>query len=484
MLYYRYMSKERGRGNPDVGKAKNTETTPASLETQRFVHQPIEKLLDVGSLFPADVKKELIPVAKALEPYEEFAAESEGTVFEDKQALIELLDQQGIITPEFLLRFQDIGKGFVKERVAQEQKQLTSSSATQKLLKKQVEDTLRARNSVFQRLEKDKRPLAAAVLHEASSYSYEKTIERMIDRHGLTKVIMSVGSPRPDLAEKDRLRAIQHLSWLQYANTMKHVLANKPPDRPSKAETENQLALLKEVSFSNQETMTVNVFLTGVTEPLQIHVGVSDDLDAFTLAVFTVEFGVTRASGKLSRVTGQIHPQDHFLFTLENHFAYSAHEEHYEFLRSAVIGALEKGYLSGLLKEKVYVEITPSDAPQEATPESAHDDEVVSHESLPDDTNSETADTHDLPDDPQEDALSTKKTRYSTRRLSWRRIMAALKRCGVEIDMSYAHPKLRYEDKVTSYLNSHDKDQKHNKNVLFQTLKQLGISKDEFMAKL
>lgn len=69
-------------------------------------------------------------------------------------------------------------------------------------------------------------------------------------------------------------------------------------------------------------------------------------------------------------------------------------------------------------------------------------------------------------------------------RLTWRRIIPAMRRCGVEVTLTKNHPKFQRGEHVYHFVNYHEKDDGRIVRALYKALKKLQIAEEEFAAAL
>lgn len=477
------------------GKGPGPEREPAA---QR--HASIDSLLNVGPGLSPEARGHIGSLARALEPYEDFAKTFGKGPIEDKIALIEILDQQHVISPEFLNEFGKVGRLIDLMNVRAERQlhaavtthtkngEPTSEDGARAIRKAQeehrriVREVERTTGSILSRFDKDQRPLAKAVMTEALTMSFVRSLERNILRQGAKKVMADYAPDGLTMEDNERFHGQRHLAWIRHAAGAGKLKLGEYKEKPDDFTVEEKLKLLRDAEFMPAAPMAFQLpFGSPSTGPATLILSVSESNNAFTIANVVVRLGNERVACSLSRLTGQLHPTGGMFFTLEDEFRFAGAQRYYAFLRETIIRTLFVAWERGKLTEQTYLEIDP-----ETDKEAAVDVPVEEHAPITDSTIPEVQ-----PQTPViEESVSTnvsvpeRKRRFATGRISWRRVMTTLERCGVQIDMGHAHPKLKYEGRTTRYLNSHEKDPRHSREQLFNALADLGISRETFFEKL
>ncbi len=212
-------------------------------------------------------------------------------------------------------------------------------------------------------------------------------------------------------------------------------------------------------------------------------------MNPLLLAIFTIRNSSNwiLAEWSISRTTGEVVMPEYAFQPLLNCFGTFRQEHLYVALRQWSMAHLFNAVLDGKIGEETYVSLSreeedtdevPFDppVPEEVTVEAVA--QVVAVEPVLETLVSE-------PEAPRpERERKQREPAFERSRYSWRRIMRALIRCGVEVTMGGKHPKLRYEGRVGTFLNPHSQDTHKNVYVLWATLKQLGISRATFRENL
>lgn len=461
------MRPENGSGNPEGEKGKKPRVSP-------------ERLLDVGPGFSQEVKKRIADMARTLEPYEDFASEFSHGPIGDKLALVEILDQQGILSPAFKQQFDAIARIVSGIPAALQEKFDRAPLASKRLLKGQLEAQVRehdrATNLIAGRLTADNRPLARNLYAEALRGSIVLSLERNIVQRGFSTVW------------REKKETSEDIHWIAFAIAAERAPLTERQKDPLDFSIDEKLRLLKEAQFQPSNQFAYQLPYKNEEKQLNIVMQVLETTNALTLVNFVIPFPGLNLNGSFSRATGELHVNNAMLLSLEEHFRIAGAQNAYKNLREIIINALFDAWEKGALTEEEYVTFDELPADNVVSIET-----VIKEDTIVDSTNSEESITEPETKPETEIAVSTaqtaapvpeRKKRYSTRRFTWRRVMAALKRCGVEIDMGHAHPKLRYDGKTAGYLNSHDRDTRHNRQVVQDTLATLQIPFETFLEKL
>ncbi len=216
-------------------------------------------------------------------------------------------------------------------------------------------------------------------------------------------------------------------------------------------------------------------------------ISVRNDLDPTLLC--TIRLSQAGGSGLacgLSRVTGDLVPDGMRFTSLKWAFAATGNVAHYEYLKEYVLEAVLQAIESGQLREHAFIngqsvmERMKSLLPAPVTPVSI---------AAPTQTRPQTAKPVVVSRKPLDLAGSmrpkTEPPRLIIRegRISPRRILPALKRCGVIIERG-THPKLKYGGRTTRFLNPSERNQFKNEMELYRVLDELHISLIDFYRAL
>lgn len=468
------------------------------------MHATVERLVDVGPGLPPETRARIAALTKALESYEDFADTFGKGEIEDKIALIEILEQCQVFSPEFLQQFESVGR-LIHAMHDKAEKRLHAAVTmhgkppglpvapeirkAEKEHQKLVSDADRTMGSILSRLQGDHRPLANAVMTEAITASFIRSLEKNIKRNGVAQVMADYAPDGIPMDDNERVHGQRHLAWIRHAATGASLKDADYHPGPSDFTTEEKLQLLREAEFMPSDPIGYRLPFTAANgEPGILTIQIHPAANAFTLASFAIRVGKTRVFGSFSRLTGQLHPPHCMLLTLEEEFRFANAKNYYQLLRDMIIRALFTAWEAGKLKEKEYLVIDPiAEAESEEPP--AHEEEpVVQEEPTEENVTEINAAQEEPPIVHSQEASATttveKKKRPGKISYTWRRVMRALERYGVKIETEHAHPRLIFEGKTTRYLNSSETDSRYIREQLFNALKELGIPREEFKKKL
>lgn len=453
----------------DLPKAEHT----PHIE-QPSTHKTLANLLNVGPGFPVSAEKPLAELAKILEPYEDFASAFGTGDISEKMALFEILEQDGVFSKEFMEKFASIGtlmhlQGHEKRTISDPGALRPEVVSTQARYSRDLD---RASKSIHHRLKEDKRPLATSIMGEALHHSFLLSLEFNIRARGFQKVLAENTGNSP-ASPVERTHAMRYLNWIHYALAARKLFPKLSGENADGFTVDEKFSLLRDAEFLPSPELTMKLPILAEGKPITLSVSIPEKAHTLTLADFAIRDGNIVIRGNISRIDGELHLKGNLFFSLQEVFRFSGAKEHYEFLKKVLILSIFRAWQNGTLKEREYLE---SDTPPEQTESSPALDippNVLAEE----------------PRTPENLAATTEQEKKKLKeiprgKITWRRVMRAFKRFGITIDKSHAHPKLFFNGKTSGYLNSHDTDVRHNRQVLFDTLEELEIDRAEFMKKL
>lgn len=165
-------------------------------------------------------------------------------------------------------------------------------------------------------------------------------------------------------------------------------------------------------------------------------------------------------------------------------------------LREAMILALFDALATGHIREQAWLpssafsELFPVEPPQapvpEASPLPAPSEEVAERTPSPNAllTRQNVITFEELEALNGKAPTQPRRVILRTRQLTWRRIIAALGRCGVRVEAGGKHVKLVLGNKSHAFLNPHDQETRKNVWVLKEVLETFEISHERFYAAL
>ncbi|MDO8631360.1 MAG: hypothetical protein Q7R41_12800, partial [Phycisphaerales bacterium] len=207
-----------------------------------------------------------------------------------------------------------------------------------------------------------------------------------------------------------------------------------------------------------------------------------------------------------SRITGELVPDGMNVVSAAEVFALASNSETYTRIRDAAFAGFVDAVEKGIIAERPFVSFDSEEgeriayrpprqrakvAPPVAVPAEVPSPKNLTSKKLSEDIAKPAKPTgRNIPIAEQIAEMNRSREEKGERvvwmesRITWRRVIAALKRIGVSIDVRGAHPKLQYGTKTTRYLNAHEADPATNKHELYRVLRELDIARDTFFAQL
>lgn len=454
-----------------------------------------------------ETRKSLGNFAQKLVNYEFFALSiSHGK--RDQIALFDLLEEQGVLNEALLQEVREIGRKIGKDQEKRSEQFFHVHKDRKMNTVGLLVDTNEANASVLEQTEafeaiqerayREGRVLFQIFLEEMLKNAYVYSVTTKIRR--LERVDNMGGF---DLAMRDTEEAARtgidpaHQSavvqWFRFAKScmQRKKKAQTPQEQMrEKKLLENMVQELQDLAF--QETVGTHVTLEDFYwrgAPVRCRIFVTRDQSPLALCKIMLEgaSGVHIAEGYVSRITGDITVNETLVTSAEEVFTFFQAEHVAKLLKKSVLNAIHALWHKESLQEAEEVFLDGEEGEEGQNEEVVHDHVV--HEQRKRESEIFREDRGSREGGEGEPARVEKKAerkgdRGSLAGYSWRHVLHALRRCGVQVVLSGDHPKLRYQGKTIDYLNRHDDDPRRNRHVVHKTLRALGISVEEFKKKL
>ncbi len=485
----------------------------------------IESLVQVTQDFPEKLPKKIASITKRVTPFEDMALaagkdqiagldlndlmEAEGVLNED---LVREIESGGRMmraywrTQEALLlrprheEFEGGGRFILDEAVVQKWERFG----------KRVDANM---NGIIARLDADRRPIALNFTSEMMQYSLLISLAQQAQSNGLDAAA-DVHRKRTELPVHQQILIQSVIAAAKYQ------AVGEAPIREYSAK--DAFELLRDGAYEATEDWGVPIDLPGVQcsgKAMKATLQTFSTQNPLILGCIELHSPVTGgvlARFVLSRITGELVPDGMQLVSGREIFAIMGNPGAYDRIRDAAFCGLLQAVEEGKIKEMPFVSLTKDEQTQVAfrppkarlkappvPPVGADSDVVLKEEEsgISQNIDQISVDSLDLQAvQPKIRELSiaeqiAEMNRTNTQekrdrvvwlesRITWRRVIRALKRIGVTIEMGGAHPKLKFQSKTTRYLNSHEGDSARNKHELYRVLDELFIPKDAFFAAL
>lgn len=441
---------------------------------------PLALLGDYFVVSP-DVRSKILALAKVMEPYELYAATVDWDQSPDRMAFIQLLEADGAFSKDVLQAMETAGEaiyGQCKNMVTEHEKKGFS-------FQKHARESRRfdnATNNMRKQLAGQNRFLACLMLEEACRYSLTRNIGELIRVVGEDKLISQVCEEVRSGNEPVEAGIIidwYNLAWRSTSNKVWAYPWSKDIT-PNDAYTYLKEIELEPISKGKGPRFRFPWELHGVGR-LSFEIFVPEDLDPIYLACFRaystdhqfiVEWAMTRNNAQLVSQGG------HFVSLLPI-FVHYKREKLYTYLTQHCIHCLMGALLKGTLKEQSWVTIKESDSTTAMFEETEPETESTVIEPV-------VEETAELATNIEQTAIfqalisPTKLGPFTHGSLAWRKIVPTLRRCGVSVEFGGKHLKLNHNGKTSTFVNSHSRDSRKNRWILFECLKQLDISRATF----
>jgi len=465
-----------------------------------------KRFLPKSPAISADLRDRVIDLAKALEPFEMAAKDAFSKGPLERRELCELLEWNTVSGPMLARQVERCGRAlYVEKRAVQRKADQHLSEASIQVCVKATCSLLNSFQEIGRWLFSDGRNLASYHLSEVKSYSNVLEERDFVARRGtesLARRAQSAGN----------LESAIRAGWFK-ANERVRILPRGPAEGSLNAD--EIFSLIRDMEFSDTSEDGIRILLPSLAIdgiPLTARLAQMPSENPFIHMLFFLndEHGALLAAGALCRLTGEILIGGMSIIPARICFD---DREVYETIRSEIFHAILAAVDAGALVEKEFVDLTPAEIAQLKR--------VVAHAAdrpmaRPTKTNgaatAKVETTEPPPELPPEPELAPRppaeltpdeiaaiieemnrprsdierRDRIVARRscMTWRQIMSALRRLGVEIDLTTRHPKLCFEGRKTGYVNSHEANERKVRHVLYRVLDDLGIDQPTFFANL
>ncbi|KKW30910.1 MAG: hypothetical protein UY72_C0001G0022 [Candidatus Uhrbacteria bacterium GW2011_GWD2_52_7] len=459
----------------------------------------LEKVVDFKQPFPEKIPKKLLKIGKTFDRFEDIALSTDYLDSKGQLDLTDLMEIEGALNAELASDIETIGKQW-QIYVRSMELHFIGYPDGQRMMGKHMTVVDDQYNNFLRKLISERRPIFQKFAIEAVQLSYLYSLIQTASHLDLQEFIEQ---SRKNTHTPEQ-RAL--IDWVAISRLLR--ATGKPPelDLPHK----DAFELLRDCEFS--KGVTAPFVIQSVTfhgTPIKGRIRIYPAQNPLALAVMELinpHNNDIMANAVISRLTGELVPDGMQVISGKVAFDAINRPEVYTLLRDIAINELFTAVTRGEIRDKEYVTINEAEqttttirpvkirrivpvdiqpTPSETLPEpvaeiSVHREEVEKSDAV-----------HEPSIAEQLAAINTtnEKTKQEVvvrqeSRLTWRRIMRALKRIGVEIDLSTTHPKLKYERATTRFLNSHESDTGRNKHELYRALKELNIDRDRFFAAL
>ncbi len=441
------------------------------------------RFIKSDELLPENIAKIMCRIIDAAAPYEPYAAMIDETNPDERLGLHLVLDAEGLYSEDLYADVRRVTqKRYYLVVTYTKKHRLTTYEARQKLSDRIHEVFMRC---VMNPLQARGRKLAIRLMLDMVNAAWTYTIGDMVRQEGFSRTNDFIQNELSSFGANIQMMCRGIYRWHLLATEASLKPVPEMPELPYGMTQEEVMKSLRDIEFDlvSKDAVLPFTLPPHLALPGIIVTGgqmlLKTEADARMLCGFILHDADHRImlSWAISRMTGEFILGHTQLTPLVSVFTAVGTEAHYRYLQRYCIVHLLAAIQRGEIRERAYISGGLTDRLKESL--------------TPPPTTSESG-SSPLPKTgavlylPGSMRLDRERGRTIVREgsLSWRRIMAALQRCGVEIDFSHAHPKLRHGGKVTSYLNPHDRDQEYNRRVLYNTLEVLGISEADFFRQL
>lgn len=440
------------------------------------------ELITFGGKFPNTLLLHARKIALAAAPYDALLrAEIEPG---DSIALFELMDLEGFFTPELIEHIQksaddisDYGTSQLKAcRSLGEHRRATARFNG-------------ALDHIRRSLEENGFKISSLLMNEIMASVDHLKLGQQIRQHGVseTKTSLIQNQQAYKYSPDAILTSNRDLAWYEIAEA-----ASRQPQQQFRSITDMPAvrSILSTVDLDLVDGTAVSTPYTfsarlGIPHLRFYFMQSANPLSLCRLVVYSNISKKIVTSSEITRGNGDITFYGcSFISVITAFNAFQAGRA-YLYLKDVVTASLYELLVRGIIKEREYI----SDARLEAddTPnaiESAPQAPVTTE--LERENEDEPVITAELP---REETVPNNKATapivVGKNRLNYRNILSALFRCGVSIDKSGRHVKLRLGERTTPFLNRHQKeDPHHNLQTLRRALDALGIPETTFFAEL
>ena len=486
-------------------------------------------MIAVTADYPEKLPKKIAAIAKRVAPFEDMAIDIRDD-YRGGLDLNDLMEMEGVLNADLVNDIESGGRmlrGYLRAK------------EVEMLVPRHVEfpggqrfvmdgavfakwDRFRARvdvnmNGILKRLADDRRPIAFNFVSEIMQCALLASLVEQTKNQGLDKTL-EMHRARQGLPDSQKV-------LIQSIIAAKHFIAKSDTASTYEYSPKAVFELLRDGAYAPTPEEGVPLDISGLTwfgRPARATLNLFAMQNCLVLACIDV-YGTNPdeliAKFALSRVTGELVPSGVSLISAKSTFEAMGNLVTYERIRDAALIGLYRALEQGAIQELPFVdltdderrrvtyrpprsrgksEMTPVVVPKElnsrtSVPESSTREGVSVVTDTLTDSEAPTAVVSPAPsiaeqiaaiNRPREAGSREPHIVWSESRITWRRVIRALKRVGVLIEMSGAHPKLKYQNKTTRYLNSHEGDSARNKHELYRVLSELEITRDKFFAAL
>lgn len=465
---------------------------------------------------PSEIRDQFIDLVRTLEPFEAAGAASLRGGPVERRAFSEMMEWNGVLGPKFGRRIEKIGRAVVAEYY----KRATtvnwrSDPAKGGTVARAFTSFIRAQKAIGAWMKKENRQLALFYGSEIEYFIGAVMNKSRIRKLGFEQALKANDAEQGD-PESDAVMA-RIFDWFRVNEYVKPLSDAEPCHD---IQPDEIFSLVRDMEFMyvpggipvrlpalTQDGVSLNGWLNAPDE---------DETETYALLFFVISDrnGLPMATGLVSRLTGEISLLGMNFVPVR--ICFNDHGT-YEAIRASILQAILAAVDTGALKERTFVNLTPEEitqlrrtvthttdrplarpvatkpgmqAPNEAmaTPAMPSPSAGISPPQPPQPptelTRTEIAAAIEEMNRPRPD--SERRTRIIERRscMTWRQVMNALVRIGVEIDLTTTHPKLRFNGRKAGYVGSHEANEGKIRKALYVALDDLGIEKSTFFANL
>ncbi len=481
--------------------------------------------MEVTPDFPEKLPKKFEKIIKRFAPFEDLAL----AAGEDPVAgldLNDLMETEGALNDELVREITSAAKMLRAFLKAQEVKIIKTDSVVEGDMERHTTNAESVKRferfhlrvganftQIIKRLEADRRPVAQRFIAEIAHTSLLMSMAEHMQINGIERAMQEQQQHMKNMREDQRMIFDAVMVAALYD------VRGGIPEDPTR--TKDAFELLRDGAYAPTTEQGVEIDMPGVVfdgkHKVRAVIRTHEAQNPLVIGVIeiynpTVDKVLARFS--LSRINGELVPDGMHVMSAESVFASLQKQELYNRIRDIAftefLAAVERNeiheqpFVSFVGEEQKEVKTfrtpkiriatpphaptMPAAVPEQVTPEIAAEAPVIptTKTKTPSPVQQTSIEAQIAALNRPREASEEKESRvvWLERRITWRRALSALKRLGVSIDLSGAHPKLKYGAKVTRYLNAHDNDTEHNKHELYRVLRELSISRDAFFAQL
>lgn len=439
-------------------------------------------------LVPQAIIERSFQLADLMAPYEPWAQAIDWDVDAERRDLFRVLELEGMYSQHLFDLVVEIGR-LIQDTLSQGIERLERQGAAPGQFKREIREFNFELNRLVTRPLQRRGRLSSEVHRECEAISHFLDINNQVARRG--KHAFQIMYDQTHRQMSDGYKKLVDLFMMAVWG---RVSGNRCPRLPQGITDRDAVALLHDVDLQpTSEPLPVDLPLNFYHYSVKTTLQIIPDQDPLIVAVFRAVAG---AQGEytfewaLSRLHGGLVGGGYRLISTSFPFRQCRNLKTYAVIRHCSMVAIVEALLDGRLKEIGYLPpealAEPEELPQGME---AIDDELVE----PTSDEVEMAVPIALPPKTAvaaDDGAAVERVRELRKlvlpsgALTWRRIMSALRRCGVEIRWGSRHPRLYFQGRVATWLNPHSDDAGQNRRVLSSTLRVLGIERQVFIDAL